>query len=155
MAAIHNTPTSYRTFIEQASAPANPGASNARLWVGDDGILRWVNSSGEVFAAQSLEPVVDATTSRTLTDVDFFRFLRFTNAGAVTVTIPTNAAEGGHLGTTVWIHSAGAGGVTVQGDVGVTVNGNTDIAEGETVQYVKIATDTWTSIDPVVDGGSL
>lgn len=155
MSAIHETPTSFRTFVEQASTPANPGASNARLWVGDDGILRWVNSSGEIFSAQSLEPVGDATTSRTLTDDDYFRYLRFTAAGAVTVTIPTDAAEGGHLGTTVWIHSAGAGGVTVQGDTGVTVNGTTDIPEGQTVHYVKIATDTWESVDPVIDGGSL
>jgi hypothetical protein len=39
-------PTAYRDFVEQSTAPASPGAGNARVWIDDDGFLHAVDSSG-------------------------------------------------------------------------------------------------------------
>jgi len=67
-------------------------------------------------------PKVIAGTSHTLAPSDLSRYLRFTNGGAVTLSVPTNAAVPLPIGATFSFIQAGAGVVTVTPAGGVTVN---------------------------------
>ncbi len=88
-----------------------------------------------------------AGTTYVLVLLDNGRLVDCNNAGAITLTIPTNASVEFPIGTQILIRQKGAGQVTVTPDVGVTLN----TIEGENktrVQYsiaglIKITTDTW------------
>lgn len=75
-------------------------------------------------------------------------YVRFTNAGAVTFTIPTNASVAYAVGTELQFEQAGAGTVTIAAAGGVTVNsrGGAITTAGQYSVGVakKVATDTWT-----------
>jgi hypothetical protein len=71
-----------------------------------------------------------------------------TNASAITLTIPTNAAVAYPVGSVLTFVQAGAGAVTIAGDTGVTINGVTPGAGTSAGQWAawtltKQATDTW------------
>jgi hypothetical protein len=88
-------------------------------------------------------PVTDATTARTLSIADMLAYITNTNAGAFTLTIPTNSAVAIPVGThVIWRRAAGAGAVTLA-FAGVTVNGNalvpTIAADGNFGLYKKAA----------------
>jgi len=86
-------------------------------------------------------------TSDTFVLADANNVVEYTNAGAVTATIPTNASVAFPIGTFIEMHQAGAGAVTPTAAGGVTL----DVRSGFSVsagQYAimgirKVATDTW------------
>ena len=75
------------------------------------------------------------------------KLLRYTNAGAVTATVPPNSSVAFPVGTVVNVYSAGAGGVTVAAGAGVTVRNNADplVQYGE-VSLRKDGTDEWVRV---------
>lgn len=86
-----------------------------------------------------------------LADGDGNTLVRLANAGAITVTVPTNASVPFPVGTVIPLQQYGAGQITVEGDTGVTINGDTPgevtLADGQyttTAALTKHATDTWT-----------
>ena len=100
--------------------------------------------------AAPLTPTVNAQTGTTYTLalVDAGAVVTATNADAVTVTVPTNAAIAYPVGTVINVLQGGAGAVTVEGDTGVTVNGVSGGSVTTTTQYqgatlLKVATDEW------------
>lgn len=70
-------------------------------------------------------------------------YVRFTNAAAVTYTIPTNATTPLPVGISLRLFSAGAGGVTVSPAGGVTLNGTATIAQNASRVLVQTAADAW------------
>lgn len=93
---------------------------------------------------QSKVTLTDKTgTSYTLALDDAGKVLRFTDASAVTVTVPTNANVAFPTGSVVEVYAAGAGGVTMQGDTGVTVRNAGTIGEFGTATLTKHDTDEW------------
>ena len=87
-------------------------------------------------------------TTYTLTLADGFGMVTFENAGAITVTIPTNASVAFPTGTQILLGQKGAGTVTLQGDTGVTVNGTSAGSVAFSAQWgvasaMKIGTDAW------------
>lgn len=91
-------------------------------------------------------PTTDSSTARTLALADAVRYLRFTNVGAITLTVPTNASVAFPVGTVIPIRRAtGAGAITLS-ITGVTVNGSAgapSVAAGANFALQKIATDEW------------
>jgi len=75
------------------------------------------------------------------------KLLRYTNAGAVTATVPPNSSVAFPVGTAVNVYSAGAGGVTVAAGAGVTIRNNADplVQYGE-VSLRKDGTDEWVRV---------
>lgn len=61
-------------------------------------------------------------TAQTLALVDAEKYLRFTNAAAKTLTVPTNATVAFPLGTTISGISTGVGQLTIAAAGGVTIN---------------------------------
>jgi hypothetical protein len=73
--------------------------------------------------------------------------IEFSNAGAITFTIPTNASVAFPVGTFIEIHQTGGGAVTPTPDTGVTLQVRTGFSE-TAGQYAvaairKVATNTW------------
>lgn len=105
------------------------------------------DNSGQVderFIARKSPVVNSALTAYTLvaSDADVLRV--FTNAGATTVTVPTNTvAPRIPIGTTVRISTTGAGGLTISG-AGVTFTGAALTgAQNVTKVITKIGADAW------------
>lgn len=88
-----------------------------------------------------------STTAVTLALTDAEKYLRFTNASAKTLTIPTNATVAFPIGTTISGISTTTGQLTVAGASGVTVNTpeTLRLRPKAFVSFVltKVATDTW------------
>ena len=69
-----------------------------------------------------------------------------TNAGAITLTVPTNASVAFPVGTRVLLAQLGAGQVTVAGAGGVAVNADPGLkiaAQYGGAELIKLATDSW------------
>ena len=62
--------------------------------------------------------VTDATTTRVLTATDAGKYIRFTNAGAITVTLNTSVMS---VGDEVILEQCGAGAITVAAGAGFTL----------------------------------
>lgn len=75
------------------------------------------------------------------------KFFTFTNAAAITVTVPTNAAQSFAIGTVLAFQQGGAGQVTLSGAVPPTLksadNAYTTVKLYSVGCIVKIATDVW------------
>lgn len=105
-------------------------------------------------AVQPDDPIsINAQTGTTYTLVlaDIGKLVTLSNAGAITLTVPTNASVAFPVGTVIALQQLGVGAITVAGDTGVTINGATPGSEAMTdAQYTstasltKHATDTWT-----------
>lgn len=88
----------------------------------------------------------ETTTARTLSLADRNTYIRCTNAGAVTITVPTEAAVGFSVGDEVHFMQAGDGAVTAAGASGVTLGPGTALttaAKGKAFTLKKVATNTW------------
>jgi hypothetical protein len=88
-----------------------------------------------------------AGTAYTLVLADLGKIVSLSNAAAVTVTVPTNAAVAFPVGAQVLFRQAGAGQVTVAAAGGVTLNAR-GAAFKTAGQYayatlIKVATDSW------------
>jgi hypothetical protein len=83
--------------------------------------------------------------NRTLVLTEANHTVMFSASGLTTVTIPLNSAVAFPTGTSVALHSTGAGGLTLSTS-GITINGsspNTSISQNEIMVIEKTATDTW------------
>lgn len=103
------------------------------------------------FADEAAVPVSINTqtgTTYTLVLADAGKLVTLENAGAITLTVPTNASVAFPVGTVVDCAQLGAGLVTTVGATGVTINGVTPGSKASAGQWsgwrlVKLATDTW------------
>lgn len=118
-----------------------------------------VTGSGTGSFAATLAAVVNGTkmagwtvnaqtgTTYTLVATDAFKIVTLNNAGAVTLTIPTNASVAIPVGSEIICTGIGAGLVTVAAAGGVTINNPTGasltLARYMVFRLVKLATDTW------------
>jgi hypothetical protein len=92
--------------------------------------------------------IVDVTGNKTLALSDAGTIQNSSSGSAVVVTVPANATVAFPIGTSIRIDQDGAGGVSITGAVGVTING---VSAGTSVilaRYrggilTKIATDSW------------
>lgn len=92
-------------------------------------------------------------TTYTLAEGDAGQLVTLTNAGAIALTVPTNATVPFAIGTQITIAQSGAGTVTVAGEVGVTINS----ADGDlklrtqwsAATIIKIATNSWILIGDI------
>lgn len=94
---------------------------------------------------------INAQTGTTYTLVlsDLAKLVTMDNAGAMTLTVPTNASEGFATGDKIDILRKGAGTLTVAGAGGVTVNGTPGLklrAQWSSATLVKLGTDSWVLI---------
>ena len=107
----------------------------------DTGTAKWQNatSGGYIINAQT-------GTSYTLTLADTNKFITFSNAGAISLTVPTNAAVAYPIGSSIKFAQIGAGQVTVVAASGVTVSADPGLkiaARYGGAELVKLATNTW------------
>lgn len=70
----------------------------------------------------TLQVITESTTARTLGLTDAENYIRFNNAAAKTLTVPTNATVAFPIGTTISGNSATAGQLTIVAASGVTIN---------------------------------
>ena len=83
-------------------------------------------------------------TTDTLALADIGVVKRYTNASAVTVTVPANSTVAFPVGTVISIYSAGAGGVTLSAAGGVTIRNNSAaLVQYQEVSIRKDGTDEW------------
>lgn len=99
--------------------------------------------------------VTESTVARTLALVDAQKYIRCTNSGATIITVPTNAAVAFPIDTEIDIFQAGTGGVSIVGDVGVTVNSVGAPIASIAEQYraatlKKVGTNEWDLVGAVV-----
>ena len=89
-----------------------------------------------------------ADTTYTFIEADCAKWTRFTNAGAVTATLPPNTDTVIAIGKGITVEQAGAGVVTITAGAGVTIQsaGALVATNGQyaVVSMIKIDTDTWT-----------
>lgn len=99
------------------------------------------------FAPRLLAVEAVAATAYTLALADVMKHKRFTAAGAVTLTIPANAAVALPIGTRVRFTAAGAGGVTIAPGAGVTLNSRggalTSGGQFAVFEVEKVAANEW------------
>lgn len=84
-------------------------------------------------------------TTYTLVVADIGKLVTLSNAGAITLTVPTNAAQAIAVGKSINIAQIGAGQVTISG-AGTTLNATPGLktrAQFSVVTLLKTATDTW------------
>ena len=91
---------------------------------------------------------VNAQTGTTYTFVagDSGKLVTFSNASAITVTVPTNTSVAYATGTQINVAQIGTGQVTLLGNTGVTVNATPGLnlrAQYSGATLVKIGTDSW------------
>ena len=108
------------------------------------------NTYNSITEAGAVLPLVvtDATTARTLTTTDNHTYIRFTNAGAVTVTVPDEASQAFGIGDEIHLRAVTDGTVTIADGAGVTINapdsGGLVLAEaGATCTLKKVGSDEW------------
>jgi hypothetical protein len=112
--------------------------------------------TGDILTAASYNGLVNFTlndqTGTTYTPVlnDQYQVLvTRSNAGASTLTIPTNASVAFPVGTVITVLNKGAGVVTISGSVGVTVLsagivlGSPTLAQYKSAALIQVAADTW------------
>jgi len=116
----------------------------------------------EVFHTGNFDPAtkqdratfVNTSTSRTLGLSDAWRYLRPTNSGAITLTVPTNADVAFEASTEITIRAAGSGNVTLAGGPGVTINppanGTLVLSPGMTVVLKRVGSSLWDLIGQTV-----
>jgi hypothetical protein len=95
---------------------------------------------------QRFAVVTDATTARTLGLTDAQKYLRFTNAGAVAVTVPLQATVAWAADTEIILFQSGTGPITVAGAVGVTINTPETLVSGKryaTMTLKRVASNEW------------
>lgn len=112
-----------------------------------------LTATGGYTDAQARAAVHSAPTSQTGTSytavlADANTYIRFSNASAITFTIPPNSAVAFPIGTVIEMEQAGAGALSVAVGAGVTINSRSadlTLAGQYAVAFVKkVATDTWT-----------
>lgn len=121
--------------------------------VGDAGKILAVNATEDglefvdpVDASGNLN-VVSQITSFNLSAFTAHDYVRVTGASPVTATVPASGTLDFPIGTTFTIFQEGAGAVTIEAAVGVTILTPDTLVfrkQGSAATLVKVATDTWT-----------
>lgn len=141
------------------SAWGGAGGSGITAWLwlsdtpssysGQKGFIPQVNDTEvglEFYNPYAVAINTQTWTTYTLVADDAGKLITLNNAGAITLTIPTNASVPFPIGTKIDLAQLGAGAVTVAG-TGVTISSDWDnkTIDGQNVavSLVKIATDTW------------
>lgn len=93
--------------------------------------------------ANSLRPENIQTASYTMQLTDAGGVINMNNSSTATLTVPTNAAVQFPTGTVIWVYRQGAGNVTFQGDAGVTLTANGQMAANEEFYIRKRDTNSW------------
>jgi len=161
-------------LTEQGSTPSTPSSGTWELYAKADGIYSLDDAGSETqlgvtsvaFAdltstpttlagygitdAAPKSPSINAQTGTTYTLVlgDAHGIVTMDNAGANTLTIPTNASVAFPTGTVIEVWQLGAGSTTIEADTGVTLNGVSAGGVALGAAYApatlrKIGTDAW------------
>lgn len=142
---LNGTTTS--TYVIAAGAATGPVVLEFWLDTNTGGTQRWIvmEKSG---VASAVTTQTGTAYTADLTDAD--DYIRFTNAAAVSFTIPPNSAEPFPLGTVIEMEQAGAGALSVVPGSGVTINSRgadlTLAGQYSVAALKKVATDTWTLV---------
>jgi hypothetical protein len=92
-------------------------------------------------------------TTYTLAADDAGELITLANAGAITLTVPTNASVPFALGTQITVTRAGSGALTIVGDTGVTVNSADGFLKLRTQwssgTLIKVNTNSWILIGDI------
>lgn len=124
------------TIIASNGAPeaANDGNRYVRQ------SLAWSDAGGLV--------TTETGTTDSLTTADADDTILYTNAGAITVTLPLNSSQAIRIGSFIrLLQGSAAGTVTVSPTGGVTLNGATTTSGVNTqLLLIKVGTDTWYGI---------
>jgi hypothetical protein len=126
-----------------ASTVTGPTGPSVTGPTGPTGATGATGPQGLWDTAQTIEVKSD---TYTLVLADAGKLIRCTKGTAMSIIIPTNAAEAYSIGQRVDIMQYGAGQVTVSGDTGVTLRStptNKLRATYSTASIIKIATDEW------------
>ncbi|MDT4858204.1 hypothetical protein FQZ97_926600 [compost metagenome] len=121
-----------------------------RFEVLDEGAYYRYSGSAWVLQAPIASPVIsETTTSRTLALSDAQSYIRTTNAGVVTITVPPQSSVAWLANTEVHFEQGGAGQITFAAGSGVTINrvGSTNAktnGQYAVVSLKRVAADTWT-----------
>ena len=96
-----------------------------------------------------------AGTTKTIGLADIFAYDRYTNAAAITLTVPPNSTTAFPIGSEYHFHQAGAGAITVTEGSGVTVNPPAEgtlvsLGQHATLTLKKVATNEWDLIGQTV-----
>lgn len=131
-----------------AGAFSGPGASAAAFPFGISAnaidLIIVPPRSGDISLVSGI--ITDATGARTLSADDYFQYVRYTNATANVITIPTNAVLAIPLGTEVYGRRSSAAGAVSLSFAGVTVNGSANAAfvpQDGNFALKKIDIDEW------------
>lgn len=112
--------------------------------------LTFQPSTGNLTVAGVVRSVVTEnvqTSNYTLALTDQGIAVTMNNAGAATVTVPTNATVAFPTGTVIEIARVNAGRVTLAGAAGVTLTKTGDLGENEVIMIRKRSTDSWIVYD--------
>jgi len=90
------------------------------------------------------ETVTESGTSRTLVLTDAGKYIRVTNAGAKTITVPPQASVAWEIGTVITFRNAGAGELSFAEGAGVTVTPDDIVLdENGTAQIILVTENNW------------
>ena len=112
----------------------------------------WHTGNFNPASKQDKSSIVTTATSRTLALTDAWNLLRPATTGAITLTVPTNAAVAFEIGTEITIRSVGnitlasASGVVLEPQSGGTLN----MTARMTVTLKKVATNEWIVVGQTV-----
>lgn len=106
------------------------------------------------FSKKAVEVNAITAASYTLVLGDQSKVVTMSNAGANTLTIPTNASVAFPTGSVIVVQQIGAGATTIDATTGVTLNGvsggnGTLTAQWSSVSLLKTATDTWLAMGDI------
>ena len=96
--------------------------------------------------SMTLAVISTASTSYTLALTDVDRMVLFTNAGSISISIPTNASVAFPIGSTINCCQYGAGQITINASGGVTLAatpGTKTRAQYSAFSLIKVGTDSW------------
>lgn len=138
--------------IKQAATDTATGvvelATSAEVATGSD-TVRAVTPAGAAAVYSPIARSINAQTGTSYTFVigDAGKYCTFSNASAVTVTVPPNSSVAFPVGTQIDVGARGAGQVSIAAGVGVTIRSENSMLKlyrqysGATL--VKLATDEW------------
>lgn len=147
------------TLTHNASTLILPGGASITTAAGDTAcfvsegsdVVRCVayqRASGQAISSASAAVSSQSGTSYTAVLADANTFVRFTNASAISFTIPPNSSVAFPVGTVIEVEQAGAGALSFVAGSGVTLNSRSSdltLAGQYAVAFAKkVATDTWT-----------
>jgi len=149
------TKNALRDVIE-AIGGAIPGAYNDEMardaigaaLSGSGAITVTVNDGADTIVISQGAVTTQAGTSYTAALTDANTYIQFTNASAVSFTIPPNASVAFPIGTVIEVEQAGAGALSFVAGSGVTLNSRSSdltLAGQYAVAFAKkVGTNTWT-----------